>query len=234
MGTATSELSGTAARVLDDLAATRHSCRAFRSDPVDESIIDGILHTASRTPSWCNTQPWHVHLTQPAATGRLAAALRARVRSDPREEPDLPFPERYEGVYAERRRVSGWQLYESVGVGKGDRAASARQMLRNFDFFDAPHVAVVTTDRTLGVYGAVDCGLFVQSFLLAARSRGVAAVPQAALASQASVLRTFFGLPEDRVVLLGISFGYADEDHPANRYRTDRQSLDEMVTRHRT
>src|SRR2546430_4765027 len=93
-----------ASRVLDELAATRWSCRGFRSDPVDESIIESILRTASRTPSWCNTQPWHVHLTYPPVTARLALALRSSVEKRPEGEPDLPFPERYEGVYAERRR----------------------------------------------------------------------------------------------------------------------------------
>lgn len=222
-----------APEMLDELAATRWSCRAFRPDPVDEAVIDGILRTAARTPSWCNTQPWHVDLTYPDATARLAKAVRARVEGGVEPAPDLPFPERYEGVYAERRRRSGWQLYESLGIEKGDRVASGRQMLRNFDFFDAPHVAIITTDRTLGLYGAVDCGLFVQSFLLAAHSRGVAAVPQAALASQAPVLREFLGLPGDRAVLLGISFGYADVGHPANACRTERQDLAELIDRHR-
>ena len=51
-------------------------------------------------------------------------------------------------------------------------------MLKNYELFDAPHVAIVTTEANLGVYGAVDCGLFVQTFLLAAESLAVAAVPR--------------------------------------------------------
>ncbi len=90
---------------------------------------------------------------------------------------------------------------------------------------------MLTTEEVLGTYGAVDCGLFVQSFLLAAHSRGVAAIPQAALATQAPLLREHLGLPADRQVLLGgISFGYADVDHPVNGYRTHRQSVDEVAT----
>ena len=34
-------------------------------------------------------------------------------------EPDVPFPPSYEGVYRHRRRVSGWQLYEALGVERG-------------------------------------------------------------------------------------------------------------------
>jgi nitroreductase len=68
---------------------------------------------------------------------------------------------------------------------------------------------------------------------LAAVSRlGVATIPQAAIASQAPFVRQYFGLSDDRMVLPGVSFGFADESHPANGYRTPRQSVSELVTWH--
>lgn len=215
---------------LDRLVAERWSCRAFLPEPVPRAEIDKILDIARRTPSWCNTQPWHLHITSGAATAALRAAIGAAMTLGPRENPDIAFPEAYEGDYAERRRASGWQLYESLGIAKGDRVSSARQMMRNFDFFDAPHVAIVTTERALGAYGAVDCGLFVQSFLLAAQARGIGVVPQAALATQAPAIREHLGLPDSRQVLIGISFGYPDTDHPVNGYRTQRQDIADVAT----
>lgn len=217
---------------LEWLLSSRWSCRAFLPKPVPRTEIGRVLDIARRTPSWCNTQPWHLHITSAEATDELRTALRAEIADGPQENPDIAFPEAYEGVYRDRRRASGWQLYESLGIGKGDRAASARQTLRNFDFFDAPHVAVLTTERALGTYGALDCGLFVDSFLLAAHARGLGAIPQAALATQAPLLRKHFGIPDERQVLLGISFGYPDVTHPVNGYRTDRQSVDELATFH--
>lgn len=218
--------------MLERLVAGRWSCRQFLPEPVPAAEIARILDMARRTPSWCNTQPWHLEVAGGSATDRLRAALAAEIAQGPRPDPDVDFPAAYEGVYRERRRASGWQLYGSLGIDKGDREASARQMLRNFDFFDAPHVAILSTERSLGAYGAVDCGLFVANFLLAAHARGVATVPQAALATQAPLLREFFGLPPERQVLLGISFGYPDLDSPVNDYRTDRQSLGEVATFH--
>ncbi|SUE28832.1 nitroreductase [Nocardia farcinica] len=215
---------------LERILRSRWSCRAFAPEPVPRSEIARILDLARRSPSWCNTQPWHVHVTEGADTDRLRKALRAAVVAGPEAAPDIPFPESYEGVYRDRRRISGWQLYESLGIDKGDRVASGEQMLRNFDLFDAPHVAIVTTERALGAYGAVDCGIFVSNFVLAAHSRGVATIPQAALATQAPLLREQLGLPPERQVLLGISFGYPDPGHPVNGYRTDRQALAEVAT----
>ena len=111
---------------------------------------------------------------------------------------DFPFPREYRGVYLQRRRESGFQLYNSLGIPRGDKAAYARQALENFNFFGAPHVAIVHTDEALGVYGAIDCGGYVTSFMLAAQALGVATVPQAALAFHSEVVRRHFGLGDDR------------------------------------
>jgi nitroreductase len=221
------------AGTLEKIVKERWSCRGFLPAQVPREVIEQILDIARSAPSWCNTQPWHVHITEDDETDRFRAALQAHVGTSFTEEPDLPFPEAYEGTYLDRRRASGWQLYESLGIAKGDRIASGKQMLKNFELFGAPHVAVVTTDAKLGLYGAVDCGLFVQTFMLAAHSLGVSTVAQAAIASQALFIRNYFGLADDRKVLLGISFGYADESHPVNGYRTTRQTTAEVVTWHR-
>lgn len=217
------------AEVLDRLLADRFSCRGFTDEAVDEDVIVAILESAARTPSWCNVQPWQVDVV----SGEAVERLRAELMADPTLGSDYPFPPGYEGEHAERRRQVGWQLYRAVGVERGDRDASAREMLRNFEFFGAPHVAIITAPEPLGTYAAIDCGLFVQSFLLAAQARGVATVAQAALAQKSDVLRRWLDLPSDRLVVCGIAFGHADPDHPANSFRAGRASLDELVRFHR-
>jgi nitroreductase len=104
--------------------------------------------------------------------------------------------------------------------------------MENFRFFGAPHVALITSPAELGAYGAVDCGGYVSVFLLAAQSLGLAAIPQAALAGYSPWLRAYFSLPQGRHVVCGISFGYADADHPANTFRTERAPLDQVVQWH--
>jgi nitroreductase len=133
-------------------------------------------------------------------------------------------------MYLERRRECGWSLYRSVGISQGDREGSARQALENFRLFGAPHVAIVTTDEALGVYGAVDCGAYVSNFMLAARSLGVACVTQASLASWPDRIRSELSIPDDRRIVCGISFGYPDLEHPANQFRTTRAPIDDVVT----
>lgn len=209
--------------------AERQSCRAFRPDAVPREIIVRILSLAQRTASWCNCQPWQVDVVSGAATQRLRAALVACAESAVTAGPDFPFPREYRNEYLARRRECGFQLYNAVGVARGDRAAYRRQELRNFALFDAPHVAIVTTDEALGTYGAIDCGGYVANFLLAAQANGVATVPQASLAMYPGLLREQLELAPGRQVVCGISFGYADTQAAANSYRTTRVPLDQAV-----
>lgn len=216
------------AALLDQLLRERHSCRGFRSDPVPRDTIEAILATAQRTASWCNAQPWQVHVFSERATQRVREELLAHVRTH-EPQPDLEWPAGYLGKYLQRRRQCGWQLYQATGVARGDRQAGDRQRLENFRFFGAPHVAIVTTDAPLGVYGAIDCGAYVSNFMLAAWSLGIASIAMAALASQSPFWRERLVLGADRKVVCGIAFGFEDPQHPANAFRTSRAPLEQAV-----
>ncbi|MDX3906799.1 MAG: nitroreductase [Pigmentiphaga sp.] len=214
---------------IERLLHERWSCRGFQPQSLPRETITRILALSQRTASWCNTQPWEVIVTSGQGTERFREALSAYVATQPSAHPDFDFPREYPGVYRERRRECGFQLYESVGVQRGDRQASARQGALNFRFFGAPHVAIITTPEALGVYGAVDCGAYVSNFMLVAHSLGVATIAQAALAEYSAFIREYFSIPDERRVVCGISFGYADMAHPANQFRTRRVPADEAV-----
>ena len=206
----------------------RFSCRGYLTDPVDRSVIAGIVHDAQQVPSWCNAQPWQILVADQAETERLRNKLTTLPPGQERTS-DIEWPKQYTGVYQDRRRTCGWQLYEATGVAKGDREAAAVQGARNFEFFGAPHVAIITSEADLGPYGQIDCGAFVTGFLLAAQAQGVATIAQAAIASMSNVVREHFDIPENRTFVCAISFGYADPDHPANGFRTKRAPLEEVI-----
>jgi nitroreductase len=216
--------------IFEDLLASRYSCRAFRSDPVPRLTIERILNAAQKTASWCNSQPWQLAIASGAATQKFRDAIYGAASGGKPNTGDFPFPREYRGVYLARRRESGFQLYNSLGIPRGDKAGYSKQALENFNFFGAPHVAIVHTDEALGVYGAIDCGGYVTSFMLAAQAVGVATIPQAALAFHSELVRQHFGLGDDRRVVCGISFGFPDRDHKANSYRTTRASVADAVT----
>ena len=216
--------------VLEELLDERFSCRAFRPEPLPRRLIERILRAAQRTASWCNSQPWQVIIASGEAKERFRKEIYATASSGAPDDGDFPFPREYRGVYLARRRESGFQLYNTLGIPRGDKLAYAKQSLENFNFFGAPHVAIIHTDEALGVYGAIDCGGYVSNFMLAAQALGLGVIAQAALAHQSGLIRRHFGLGDDRRVVCGISFGYPDRDHRINSYRTSRAEISDAAT----
>ena len=216
--------------VVEKLLAARYSCRAFKPEPVARATIERVLAAAQKTASWCNSQPWQVTIFSGDAVRAFGEAMYKAASERVPPVTDFEFPREYKGVYLDRRRESGFQLYNALGIPRGDKPAYNKQMLENFRFFGAPHVAIITSDEALGVYGAVDCGGYVSNFMLAAQALGIATVSQAAIAGHADVVRKHLGVGEERRVVCGISFGYADASHLANSYRTNRATIPEAVT----
>jgi nitroreductase len=213
---------------LQRLLQNRYSCRGFKPDPVPRDTITAMFDAARLVPSWCNAQPWQVILTSGSETDAFRQALFDHAGTSP-PSPDVEVPTGYSGVYQERRRTCGWQLYEAVGVEKGDRAGSAAQMMRNFSLFEAPHCAIIHSPRELGPYGALDCGAFLLAITLAAQALGVATIPQAAVASHSGFLRDYFDIGDDRLILCAVSFGFEDAAHPANGFRTERAPVADLL-----
>lgn len=214
---------------LSKLLVERYSCRGFLQQSVDTNIIEEIVSAASKVPTWCNAQPWKVIVTQADATAQFSKVL-VQAAETSQMEPDFEWPVQYTGEYLDRRRVCGYQLYESLGITRNDKIRRNKQMMANYHFFGAPHVAIVTTDGDLGPYGASDCGGFVAMFTIAARAKGVATVAQASVTGFAPTIRKHFAIPQDRKILTAISFGYEDPKHPANSFRTTRAEIEDVLT----
>src|SRR5690606_15844239 len=177
---------------LSDLLASRHSARAFTDAPVPREVIDQVLAKAQRSPSWCNTQPWQVHVLSGAARDRFSKALSDAVLTQP-QSADLGLPT-YAGISAERRRESGYALYEALGIERADRDARAMQSFKNFSFFGAPHVLVLTTEAELGTYGVLDCGGWITVLTLLLAEAGIGSIAQGAVAMYSDTVRDFLDL----------------------------------------
>lgn len=221
--------SPTADDVFEAIACNRHSCRRFLPDPLPPEQTQRLMQLAQRAPSDCNTQPWITYLVQGKRLEAFRDSLyRQAVAGFPTDSDIAPI-ERYEGILLERRRACGWGLYEAVGIRKGDRAASRTQALENFRFFGAPHVALITSEASMGERGVFDAGIYTGYFLLAAHSMGIGAIPQAAISHYSSYLRAELDIPKSHRIITAISFGREDDTHPANAFRTDRAPVEEAV-----
>ena len=208
----------------------RYSCRKFQEREVPRAIIEKILEVSQHTASWNNVQPWRVVIASGEAAKIFSAALLAHVEAGGKPNPDFAFPTDYQGIERERRKTCGLQLYQAVKITRDDEAGKRNQMLENFRLFGAPHVALITTPAYLGFYAALDCGLYVNSFMVAAKSLGIDTIAQAAIAHYSDFVRAYFGIGDDRKLVCGVSFGYEDKEHQINQYRTERAAIGDVVT----
>src|ERR1700680_2090314 len=112
--------------VLEELLGERYSVRAFLPQPVPRETIEHVLTAAQRTASWCNSQPWQVLIASGEAKERFRKLIYAEAASGAKDDSDFTPPREYLGVYLERRRESGFQLYNTLGIARGDKAAYGR------------------------------------------------------------------------------------------------------------
>ena len=210
------------------LLNSRYSCRAYKKQEVSEKDIREIISTASRVPTWCNAQPWEVVVTRGEATEKLSQLLIESTKTQ-QINPDFNWPTQYVGKYAQRRRQCGYQLYESIGIQKEDKKRRKEQMMLNYKFFGAPHVAIITSESDLGPYGSMDCGGFIAAFTIVAQAKGIATIAQASITGYAQTIRKYFQIPKNRLIQTAISFGYSDDLHPINHFRTEREKSEKVV-----
>jgi nitroreductase len=213
---------------LDQIIAARRSVRGYRPEPVSDDILHEVLTLAQRAPSNCNVQPWRVYIASGPVLQSLRAALVAAATAGHAEAMSSSI-DTFFGPYREKQVACAVELYGRMGIAREDRVGRQKAMLRNFEFFDAPHVAYVCMAKSFGIGVALDVGMYVQTLMLAMQSRGIGSCAQAALRAFPEVAAAHLGIPEDEQVLCGISFGYEDPAVPANQTRQPRDPVESNV-----
>lgn len=217
--------------VFDEIVAERRSLRAFLPQQADDATLERIFGVAQRSPSNCNTQPWIVHVVSGDKLETLRSQMPDRFMGG-QFSMDFPYDGVYEGVYKERQHGAAQALYDSVGIAREEKDKRHEQFMRNFTFFDAPHVAFLFIPEPFGLREATDLGMYAQTLMLTLTAHGLGSCPQTALSFQADFVREQLGIPESNKLVFGMSFGYPDPDAPANACATDRASVSDTVTFH--
>ncbi|MGW6056683.1 nitroreductase [Streptomyces sp. NPDC055189] len=221
------ELSGSA----EKLIRGRHATRAFRPDVVPAYTMRAIFSLAGAAPSNSNTQPWRVEVVSGAARERLADALQA-AHAESRISADLPYSEdMYAPVHRARRAAFGAELYGALGIGRDDHAGRVAYDAQSLRFYGAPHAAFLFVSGDGATRLAADVGAYMQTLLLAMTAYGVDSCPQGLLSFYADTVREEIGVTGGQL-LVGISFGYADETAPVNRVTTERAALEATTAFH--
>ena len=220
-------------QAVDAAITSRRSIRAFLPTPLAREDIEQLLQVAARAPSGTNTQPWKVYVL----TGEKKQLLSERIlaaHADPEQarlhtEEYAYYPREWVSPYVDRRRKVGWDLYALLGLTRENKTGMAAQHGRNYAFFDAPVGLMFTIDRVMEQGSWLDYGMFLQNIMVAARGRGLDTCPQAAFTQYHKIIREVLNLPDNEMVVCGMSLGYADPARIENTLITEREPAAHFV-----
>jgi nitroreductase len=155
--------------------------------PIDRppAIQRGSLFGAAASAAALDT--WGVYLLTGKEKDALSEAI-TRAYHTNTTPPFSPFPQPMPADCAARADEFARRYYSALGIDRSDMTVRARQIGRNYVFFDAPVGLIFTTHATLTKHSWLDCGLFLQSLMLAAYGRGLATCPQVSFVRFQSVI----------------------------------------------
>ncbi len=215
---------------IEDAIRGRKSTRAFLKKPVPRELIARILETAGRAPSGSNIQPWKVWVLDGEAKEQLVRDLLERYDTSGEGKREYNYyPVNWREPYLARRRACGWGLYSTMGITREDKKGMHAQRRQNYEFFGAPVGLMFSIDRDMEIGSWLDCGMFLQSIMVAARQFGLETCPQAAFCSFHEVIQKRIGIPQSEMLVCGMALGYPDTSAKVNTFTTEREPLETYV-----
>ena len=207
----------------------RKSFRAFKPDPVPQAVLREIMEQALWAPSWANTQPWEFAIVGGSKLKEIEEGFVARGMQEPKSDIARPyeFPEPYMARIRalaprprEERTKEEWEAHT----------------MENYRHYGAPVCIYLLIGRSffyqsggINAWSLYDCGSVVQNIMLLATNKGLGTVAQAQAVTYPDIIRKVLGIPESKLIALGIAIGYPDRDNPVTQRRTTREPLDNIA-----
>jgi nitroreductase len=207
-----------------DAITARKSIRAFRPDPVPQSVLRALLEAAIRAPSSMNTQPWEFFVVGGEPLARIKSENLARLAAGEAPRPEhavTGWPR--ESVFRERQVALARQIFDLMEIRRGDSEKRSQWLARGFRFFDAPTAIIVCTDGQLTPDGPlIDIGAVVQTLCLAALAFELGTCIEDQGIAYPEIVRAAAGIPTHKRIVTSVAVGYPDWDFPANRLASAR------------
>ena len=215
---------------LIDAIYARRSVRGYLDKEVPQETLNRVFEIAQKAPSNCNVQPWKAYVASGELKKKLSAEMVRLTKEGVAPNPDYPYRGDFENEYRKRQVECAVALYSEMGIERGDKQGRMRAVLRNFEFFDAPHLAFIGMDPAFGTTVAIDVGMWAQTLMLTLVNFGIHSCPMGTMRNYPDLVREAFEIEDDTKILFGIAFGYEDQDVPANRTVTTRDPIGANVT----
>jgi len=219
-----------------DAIKERKSIRAFKPDPVPLDLLKKIIELAQRAPSWANTQPWEFAVATGKKLKAIQEAFVKRGAQGMQNAPvDVARPPDYPQPFTSR--IKKMQAQENRGrTSEATKEEMEARLINNWRHYGASTCIYLLVaknflyqEKGINVWAMYDCGAAVQNIMLLATNYGLGTIPQAMAVVYPDIIRKELGIPEDKLIALGIAIGYPDLKNPINKDRRDREPIDEIT-----
>jgi len=227
--------------------STRRSTREFAKTPPPDGLIEQLIADSLTAPSWSNTRPFKVcvatgEVREQISTeflsrwdrlskfrnGNLLTKIQMLLKGAGLPTSNRLLARGYVPELKPRAERVGKELYEWLGVKRGDRKARDEQWAKNYQFFDAPVELFIYIHKSLHIFAANDAGLMLENLILSAHARGLGTCLQGAVVIWDDIIRDEFDVPSDYKILTGLAIGYPKESH-VNNFGAHRLTPGEIV-----
>jgi nitroreductase len=214
-----------------EAVTSRRSVRQFLDKPVDKAILEQVLKTAQRSPSGGNTQPWNAVVVGGDELTRITDAVKAKAATAPMGEniEYAIYPKELDGRYEAQRRAVGIEMFNAVGLERGDGAGRIAQMAQNWDSFGAPVQLLTYTKKYMGPPQWSDMGMWLQTVMLLLREAGLDSCSQEIWAMYGTHMRELLDIDDDHIFFCGMAIGYRDPDAPINNFDVPRVPISDAI-----
>ncbi|NWF92937.1 MAG: nitroreductase [Syntrophaceae bacterium] len=204
----------------------RRSIRAFRPDPIPREKIEEILRLSIRAPSGINLQPWEFVIVTGEEKERLSRTLIKAYREKKIScGPDAvrPLPKTF-GKRGAKTLEGMRPFFEEMKV-------SPEQYINegSCQFYGAPVVILICLDDAFSKSRLLDIGALLGYLVLAAHESGLGTCPIGLITAYEEEIKDLLNIPDNKRVVIGLALGHPDWESPINRFKSDREDLDNMV-----
>lgn len=212
----------------------RHSVRSFKPDPVPPELLKKIVEGALRAPTASNSQPWEFAVV---SGPKLEEIKNAYIENSARlPAMDINISLDYPEPWASRRATVMAGVLEKLGIAREDKQKRMEYWLYGFKLWGAPSCIYIMIERDFyyannatNHWNIFDCGLIAENIMLLAAEHGLGTIPALQAVLYADIQRKLLGLPDSKLMVIGIPIGYEDTDHPANKFRSAREPLEKVA-----
>jgi nitroreductase len=217
---------------------SRRAIRSFKPTPVPKKILEEVLDSSRWAPSGSNTQPWEFAVLGGKVMEEVNAQLLEKIKTEWDTDrltfksfrPDIPIlllPEPYRQRSIEVRNHIDSHQFPPGTPGIDEKRAA--YLLYGAQFYGAPNVIIVYTERSICPKAILDVGLVSQTIALTALAYNLGTCLMTTPVAWPEILREPLGIPESKLIALAIAIGYPETEAKVNNFERTREPLETIT-----